>query len=147
PVEVSYRPPPLASFSPRVSLMVQSRGSTAVRQHGRHCDLVEGDICLIDESSAFRLVGEESSAILFLRLPRAATLSRHPQLERHSANVRPGSDAGTRLLADTLGRVFADAARLDESQRAAMMDALLHMLGAAGPFSALSQGPDWRVRR
>lgn len=147
PVEVSYRPPSPGAFSPHVSLMVQSRGSTRVRQYGRQCELAEGDICLVDESSAFRLVGEVDSAILFLRLPRTATLSRHPQLERLYARVLPGGDPGTRLLGDTLRRLFADAALLDELQRAAMMDAILHMLGVAGPFSALTKEPDWRVRR
>src|SRR5690606_24362998 len=121
-VEVSYRPPAGDGFAPHVSLMVQSRGSTRVRQYGRQCELDEGDICLIDESSAFRLSGEDDSAILFLRLPRTATLSRHPQLERLYASVMPGSDAGTRLLGDTLRRLFADAARLGELQHAAMMN-------------------------
>lgn len=146
PVEVSYRPPPLG-YSPHISLMVQSRGSTSVSQYGRRCDLAEGDICLIDESSGFRMIGESSSAILFLRLPRAAALNRHPQLERLYAKVLLGEDRGTRLLADTLCRVFEDAGQLSELQRAAMMDAILQMLGVAGPFSALPQTPDWRVRR
>src|SRR5690606_655403 len=34
PVEVSYRPPSRGSFSPHLSLMVQSRGSTEVSQAG-----------------------------------------------------------------------------------------------------------------
>lgn len=147
PVEVSYRPPSPGSFSPHVSLMVQARGSTSVGQFGRRCDLAEGDICLIDESSAFRLVGQESSSILFLRLPRAATLSRHPQLEHLYASALPGSDPGTRLLADTLQRLSVDAARLDEPQRAAVLDAMLHMLGAVGLAAAAQPSPHWRVRR
>ena len=147
PVEVSYRPPRVGGSSPHLSLMVQSRGSTRVIQHGRQCELAQGDICLIDESSGFRMVGEESSGILFLRLPSAATLSRHPQLERFYARPLPGCEPGTRLLADTLGRLFADAPLLGDLQRAAMMDAVLHMLGAAGPFSARPESGDWRVRR
>jgi len=147
PVEVSYRPPAPGTASPHLSLMVQSRGATHVSQSGRRCDLSEGDICLIDESSAFRLVGEESSGIVFLRLPRRASLSRHPQIERILASVMPGTEPGTRLLADTLLRLFDDAPRLGELQRAAMMDAILHMLGVAEPFSALPGTSGWRVRR
>lgn len=147
PVEVSYRPPVPGSVSLHLSLMVQSRGSTHISQSGRRCDLSEGDICLIDESSAFRMIGEECSGILFLRLPRGAALSRHPQLERLFATVMDGARPGTRMLADTLLRLFDDAPRLAELQRAAMMDAVLHMLGVAEPFSALPSTPGWRIRR
>src|SRR5690606_35330700 len=147
PVEVSYRPPRFAGLSPHLSLMVQSRGSTRVSQFGRNCDLGEGDLCLIDESSSFRLIGEESSGILFLRLPRGAALSRHPQLERLFGSVLPGAEPGTRMLADMLVRLLHDAASLGELQRAAMMDTVLQMLGVAEPFSALPETPDWRIRR
>ena len=148
PVEVSYRPLATgAAGSHHLSLMVQRRGATQVSQAGRRCDLSEGDLCLIDESSAFRMIGEESSGILFLRLPRGAALSRHPQLERLFASVMAGDEPGTRMLADTLLRLFDDAPQLGEWQRAAMMDAILHMLGVAEPFSALPATADWRIRR
>jgi AraC-like DNA-binding protein len=147
PVEVSYRPPASGAASPHLSLMVQWRGSTQVNQSGRRCDLTEGDICLIDESSAFRMVGEDCSGILFLRLPRGAALSRHPQIERIFASVMTGTEPGTRMLADTLLRLFDDAPQLGELQRAAMMDAVLHMLGVAEPFSALPETRGWRIRR
>lgn len=147
PVEVAYRPPSRGSFSPHLSLMVQSRGSTEVSQAGRRCELSVGDICLIDESSRFGLASDESSGILFLRLPRGATLSRHPQLERLYASVLSGAETGTRLLADTLLRLFDDAGALTELQRAAMMEAVLQMLGVAGPCSALPETPHWRIRR
>jgi len=147
PVEVSYRPPRVSGFSPHISLMVQSHGSMQVSQYGRRCQLSEGDICLIDESSGFRLVGAESSGILFLRMPGGAALSRYPQLEASYASVLPSSEHGTRLLADMLRRLFDDAAHLGELQRAAMMDAVLQMLGVAAPFSAPPETLDWRVRR
>jgi AraC family transcriptional activator of tynA and feaB len=147
PVEVSYRPPRDGALSPHLSLMVQSRGSTRISQCGRQCELAEGDICLVDESSGFRLVGEESSGILFLRLPRGAALSRHPQIERLYASVMPGSEPGTRMLADTLLRLLDDAAELAELQRAAMMNAVLQMLAVAGPFSAPTDTAGWRIRR
>jgi AraC family transcriptional activator of tynA and feaB len=146
PVEVCYHPP-AGGRSPHLSLMVQSRGSTCVSQAGRECRLAEGDVCLIDESSGFRMIGEECSAILFLRMPRGAAVSRYPQLDRLFARVLPAAEPGTRLLADTLMRLMADATLLDELQRAAMMDAVIHMLGVAEPFSSLPETADWRVHR
>lgn len=146
PVEVCYDPP-AGGYSPHISLMVQSRGSTRVSQGGRECLLAEGDVCVIDEASGFRMIGEDCSAILFLRMPRGAAVSRYPQLERLFARVLPAAEPGTRLLAGTLMRLMADAARLGELQRAAMMDAVIHMLGVAEPFSSLPQTADWRVRR
>ncbi len=147
PVEVSYRPPRDGAISPHLSLMVQSHGSTRISQCGRHCELSEGDICLVDESSGFRLIGEDSTGILFLRLPRGAAMSRHPQIERLYARVMPGSEPGTRMLADTLLRLLDDAADLAELQRAAMMNAVLQMLAVAGPFSAPPDSAHWRIRR
>lgn len=147
PVEVSYRPLRVGGVSPHLSLMVQLHGSTAVRQSGRECRLAEGDICLLDESSEFRMAGEDYSGILFLRLPRAAALSRHPQLERLFARVLPADEPGTRILAGALLRLLDEAQRLGELQRAAMMEAMMQMLGVAGPLSALPATADWRIRR
>nr|WP_250893773.1 AraC family transcriptional regulator [Croceibacterium selenioxidans] len=147
PVEVSYRPSPSKCGPAHLSLMVQSRGSTSISQNDRHCRLAEGDVCMLDEGSGFRLVGEECSAILFLRLPRAAALNRHPQLERQFASTFPAKEIGTRLLADTLLRLLDDIAFLDELQRASMMDAIIQMLGVAVPRSASPMAADWRVRR
>lgn len=146
PVEVSYRPSQPNFGTRHLSLMVQSGGSTSISQNDRHCRLSVGDICMIDEASGFRMVGEECSAILFLRLPRAAALSRHPGLERQFASVLPAREIGTRMLVDTLMRLLDDAALLDELQRAAMMNAVIQMLGVAAPLS-ISPMADWRVRR
>lgn len=147
PAEVAYRPPRAGGLSLHMSLMMQSRGSTRISQAGRRCDLAQGDICLIDESNAFRLVGEESSGILFLRLPRAAVLSRHPQLGQLCARALPGGDTGTRLLADTLTRLLNDVGGLDELQLAAMMDAVVEMIGVAEPLCARAETGRWRVSR
>jgi len=146
--EVNYQPPLLLAGSPPpLSLMVQREGSTVVVQGEHRCELSEGDMCLIDEASAFRLVGEDCSGILFLRLPRNAVLSRYPQLERLFARVLSSDDPGTKLLADTLRRLPAETPCLAETQRSAMMGAIIQLLGIAGPFSALPETTDWRVCR
>lgn len=147
PVEVTYRPSASAGLPPHLSLMVQARRSMEMSQGTRSYRLDEGDLCLIDENAAFRLAGQEPCGILFLRLPRGATLNRHPQLEKLCGTVLPASEPGTRLLADTLLRLLADVSCLGELQRAAMMDAVLQMLGVAEPLSMLPETPDWRVRR
>ncbi len=132
---------------PRLSLMVQSKGSIRVNQAGQSCTLSEGDLCVLDEARSFRLIGEDCSKILFLRMSRTAALSRYPMLEKPFVTVFPSDEPGTRLLAETLLRFSASAAELRELQRSAMMNAVIQMLGMAEPFSKLPTAPDWRVRR
>jgi AraC-like DNA-binding protein len=147
PVELSFRPPGRGGPSPHLSLMVQSHGSTWICQGERQSRLSVGDICLIDESSSFRMVGEDCSGILFLRLPRGAALSRHPHLERLFASAMSSGDVGTQMLADTLLRLSDRVAELNEQQRAAMMEAVLQMLGVAEPFTSKPLAAEWRIRR
>lgn len=132
---------------PRLSLMVQSKGSMRVNQGGQSCLLREGDLCVIDEARSFRLIGEDFSKILFLRMSRTAALSRYPMLEKPFVTVFPSDEPGTRLLAETLLRFSAGAGDLRELQRSAMMNAVIQMLGMAEPFSRMPAAPDWRVRR
>ena len=132
---------------PHISLMVQRKGSITVHQGGGSCRLEEGDLCVIDEARRFRLVGEADSKLLFLRIARTAALSRYPMLERLLVTVFPAEEPGTRMLADTLLRFSAGAAGVRETQRCAMMSAVVQMLGMAEPLSAYSTAPDWRVRR
>jgi AraC-like DNA-binding protein len=106
-----------------------------------------GDLCVIDEARRFRLVGEDDSTILFLRIPRAAALSRYPTLEKLLVTIFPAEEPGTRLLAETLLRFSSGAAEVREVQRSAMMNAVVQMLGMAEPLSRVATAPDWRVRR
>jgi len=146
PVEVTYRPPVAMRDTPQnISLMVQRHGTTAVTQGEHTSALQEGDICLLDEASAFRLVGEDASGILFLRLPRSAAVSRYPHLDRLYAEAMHSDDTGTRLLAETLLRLPHEVQNLAEVQRSAVMGALIHMLGVAGPVAALRKRMNWRV--
>ncbi len=148
PVDVTYYPPKGArADGPFISVMVQSKGSIIASQAGQACLLNEGDLCVIDEAKSFRLVGEEPTAVLFLRLPRAAVLSRFPQFERIIANTLPADEPGTKLLGETLLRLASEVGPLQDQQRSAVMNAIIQLLGVAGPFSALPTSVDWRVRR
>jgi len=148
PADVSYQPQRDGEGTyPYLSLMVQAEGRTIVSQSGRSCLVRENDLCVIDQQRGFRLVGEGYSRILFLRLPRATALGRYPQLDRIFAQPLSACEPGTRMLADTLLRLWDDAALLGELQRSAMMNAIVQMLGVAAPFSALPESADWRVRR
>lgn len=130
-----------------MSLMLQAQGSTVARQGDRNCTLQQGDICLLDEGSAFGLLGRECSRILILRMPRRAVLGRFPQLERQCATLIPASQVSTRLLGDTLIRLLADAPLLDDLQRSALMGSVIQMLGVAEPMAGEEGAHEWRIRR
>jgi AraC-like DNA-binding protein len=148
PADVSYVPPRGAGpVCPHFSLMLQFKGSTLASQAG-HASLVnEGELCMIDEAKAFRLLAEAPTGMIIVRLPRAAVLSRHPQLERVDTRVFSSNDAGTRLFADLLLRLLHDVEPLGELQRSAIMNGIIQMLGAAGPSTQPSAKDHWRVRR
>lgn len=147
PADVSHQPFRTNAKAAPLSLMVQAKGKMEVRQAAQSCLLNEGDMCVIDEARGFRLIGEDCSRILFLRMPRAAALSRYPYLEKLFVTLFPGDEPGVRILADTLLRFSRDAVPLRELQRSAMMNSVIQMLGIVEPFSSLPGTPDWRVRR
>ena len=148
PVDVTHNAAGLdSSKSARLSLMVQSQGSMVVRQAGRSVLLRRGDLCLVDEGRSFRLIGEGCSKILFLRMSRAAALSRYPPLERLMVTPFPAEEPGTRMLAEMLLRFGEVASELSDIQRNAMMNAVIQLLGMAEPLCELAAAPDWRVRR
>lgn len=145
--DVTHHPSKILTPKAPLSVMVLSRGHMEVKQAAQSCILNEGDMCVIDEARGFRLIGEESSRILFLRMPRSAALSRYPLLEKLFVTRFPADEPGTRILASTLLRFSSEALPLRELQRRAMMNAVIQMLGMAEPFYALPATPDWRVRR
>lgn len=147
PADVTHRPSAAKAKSPLLSLMVQAKGKIGVKQAAQSCLLREGDMCVIDEARGFRLIGEECSTILFLRMPRATALSRYPFLEKLFVTLFPADEPGVRVLADTLLRFAREAEPLREFQRSAMMNAVIQMLGMAEPFSSAPGTPDWRVAR
>lgn len=148
PADVTHRPRARDDATwTHISLMVQSRGTTLVTQSSGEAILHVGDMCLIDERDRFRIRNRDYCRILFLRLPRGPVMSRHPHLDRLFAKVLPAQESGTRLLSDTLQRLSEVAEALNEEQRAAMVGAVVQMLGIAEPLSALPKSADWRVRR
>lgn len=146
PADVCHQPS-RANKSAPLSLMVQTKGKIELKQAAQSCRLGVGDMCVIDEARGFRLTGDDCSRFLFLRMPRAAALSRYPFLEKLFVSRFPGDEPGVRILADTLRRFLQEAAPLREIQRSAMMNAVIQMLGMVEPFSALQRASDWRVRR
>jgi AraC family transcriptional regulator, positive regulator of tynA and feaB len=148
PARVRYVPDAkYAAEWQHVSLMVQSYGSTRVRQGWGSIVLEEGDMCLIDERERFRLDTQVHTGILFLRLPRRPALSRYPHLDRLFGMVLPSRESGTRLLSDTLLRLSEVADDLGDLQRAAVVGSVIQMLGVAEAFSSLPDGAGWRARR
>jgi AraC-like DNA-binding protein len=148
PAQVRYVPDPRYDLAwQHVSLMVQSHGSTTLLHGLKSARLGPGDMCLIDERERFRLETDEYVGILFLRLPRAAALSRYPHLDRLFGTVLPAEECGTRLLSDTLLRLSEVAHRFGDLQRGAVVGSVVQMLGVAEAFSALPESADWRVRR
>jgi AraC-like DNA-binding protein len=147
PADVLHEASRLRSEQAYLSVMVLSRGSIRIAQAGRAAALSAGDMVVLDEAKSFRMVGEESSRMLFLRIPRAAALGRYPLLEKLLVTALPGDAPGTAILAETLLRFSRDAHRLAEPQRYALMAAIVQMLGVAEPLSNLPESSDWRVRR
>jgi len=148
PVDVTHHASVLHSGKDaRLSLMVQAKGSMVVRQAGRSVLLRRGDLCLVDEGRGFRLIGEGYSKILFMRMSRAAVLSRYPALERLMVTRFVAEEPGIKMLGDMLLRFGEVASELSDLQRNAMMNAVVQLLGVAEPLSELSAAPDWRVRR
>lgn len=148
PVEVQYQPRHLPSFVVRhISLMVQRAGVTQVSQGGRSCRVEEGDLCLLDEAHGFSLLSDVKGEIVFLRMPRETVLGRFPQLERQCAQPMEGSHAGAQILGDMLARIQADGPLLNDLQRAALMSAVIQLLGVAEPVGEEPDKHSWRVRR
>ncbi|MBO9580815.1 MAG: helix-turn-helix domain-containing protein [Sphingobium sp.] len=148
PANVTYRPSKYAEGSTSYfSLMFQRRGSILANQSHKTSALCEGDIWLIDESKAFSLNADGSTDLLLLRLPRLAVIGRYPQFQRLEATVLSARETGTRLLADTLTHLAEGVSQLCEVQRAAMMNAIVQMLGVAEPSLAPEFSMDWRIRR
>jgi len=147
PADVRHQPSGDRAYRPCISVMIQLAGAMVVRQAGRCARLEAGDLCLIDEAKSFRLLGEDDSAILFVRVPRAVVLSRHPRLEKLFITTLPGDEPGTAILSDTLKRVARDCEALGEAQRSAMAGTIVQMLGLAECLAESEEGSQWRVRR
>jgi AraC family transcriptional regulator, positive regulator of tynA and feaB len=149
PVQVSYRPRgPLDPAAEMFSVMLQLQGSTSAMQGGQSCRLRPRDLCLIDGYAPFELeVREEFSRLMFLRVPRAMVLSRHPYLERQTARTFDPDEAGTRLLRAVLHGLLDAAPFLQDEQGAVALAGAVQLLGASQPPGGFrSAASNWRVR-
>lgn len=147
PAEVSYVPEPTLAAHQFLTMMLQMDGRTTAHQNQRHCELSRGDLCFIDERHPFRLVGMECSALLLLRMPRAAVMSRFPEMERLAATLLPGQDPGTSLLAQTVLHLLTVAHELRDSQQNAAMNGIIHLLGATSGLALELDDMHWRVQK
>lgn len=148
PVKVSYDPH-AAENAQIFSLMLQLRGSTRARQRGRAGVLRAGELCVIDSVAPFELEVEEgvSSQIMILQMPRHAVLSRHPYLERCTAEVFDPQETGTLLLRSVLLSLLQSAQSLESDQRGAALAAVIQLLGAPKiDRHSHAEGVGWRAR-
>jgi len=127
--------------------MMQLQGATSARQRQRHCTLQAGDFCVIDSSVAFELEVSSSSHVMFIQMPRAAVLGRHPYLERRTAELFDPNETGSLLLRGLLLNILDTAPMLEDYQRSSAMGAIIQLLGA--PKHAHGEAVSemhWRVR-
>jgi AraC-like DNA-binding protein len=127
--------------------MLQLQGATSARQRQRHCTLQAGDFCVIDSSVAFELEVSSSSHVMFIQMPRAAVLGRHPYLERRTAELFDPNETGSLLLRGLLLNLLDSAPMLEDYQRNSAMGAIIQLLGAPKHAHGEAVGEmHWRVR-
>jgi AraC-like DNA-binding protein len=147
--QVAYKPRGRSDDEAQwLSVMLQLQGSTSARQEGRICVLNPHDVCIIDGQHPFELEVEGSfSQLMFLRLPRALALGRHPYLERQTADVFDREDAGAQLLRTMLLGLVETAPFLRDEQGMLAITGAIQLLGMPR-FSSESRTHDlaWRAR-
>jgi len=149
PLHVSYDPSGAPADRPCLfSVMMQLDGATLARQSGRAALLEPGEICVIDSRIPFELsVAGALSQFAVLELPRNAVLSRHPYLQRRTAEAFDPMEPGTVLLRNVLLDTLQVAARLQDDQRGVVLGAVIQLLGAPHMKSyGELQAPGWRVQ-
>lgn len=149
PVQVNYNPEGATEERAQLfSLMLQIGGSTLTRQENRTALLRPGEMCVIDGRVPFDLtVGGALSHIVVLQMPRHTVLSRHPYLERHTAETFDPDEAGCALLRGLLLNVLESAQTMESDQRCAALNAVIQLLGAPRVHRAETEdAPTRRVR-
>jgi AraC-like DNA-binding protein len=127
--------------------MLQLGGATFMRQNGRSGELQPGELCVIDSASPFELeVSGLSSHFMVLQMPRHAVLSRHPYLERRTAEAFDPQETGTALLRGLLLNLLESLDALAHDQRGAVLGAVIQLLGAPRADPPSPSGAGWRVR-
>ncbi|MEJ0037707.1 MAG: helix-turn-helix domain-containing protein [Gammaproteobacteria bacterium] len=149
PAQVTYKPRGRGDDDAQwLSVMVQLQGSTNARQDGRLCVLNPHDVCIIDGQQPFELEVEDGfSRLMFLRLPRALALGRHPYLERQTAQALDRDDAGAQLLRTMLMGLLETGPLLRDEQGTLAITGAVQLLGLPR-FAQESRIRDlaWRAR-
>jgi len=141
---VRYRPARSARPA-QVSLMLQTEGGTRLMQRDRSCDVLEGEIGLLDEAEPFVLSGSNVSQLVFLRMPRAVVACRHPYLMKRMAVAWEPQHAGAGLVRAALVSIMAALPHLTERQRSSALASFVHMLGVLEP-DPVESASGWRVK-
>ncbi len=131
PAEVTYKPRGRMDHSAQwLSVMLQLQGSTRAWQNGRLCELKPQDLCIIDGQHPFELeVSGGFSRLMFLRVPRALALARHPHVERHTAQAFDPNESGVQLLRTMLLGLLEFAPTLRAEQGAVAITGAVQLLG------------------
>jgi AraC-like DNA-binding protein len=149
PLRLDYAPAQAGSplLTQHFSVLLQLEGSTLAEQRHQQCCLQQGDFCLIDGNASFQMqVCAPASRIMFIQMPRAAVLRRHPHLERHTACIFDASESGSALLRGLLLSVLDTAHLLESPQRSAVLEAVIQLLGAPKQGCDAADEVPWRVR-
>jgi AraC-like DNA-binding protein len=131
PAQVTYKPRGRTDEDAQwLSVALQLQGSTSACQDGRVCVLEPEDVCVIDGQQPFELeVAGGFSRLMFLRVPRALALGRHPYLERHTAQAFDRADAGSQLLRTMLLGLLESGPLLREEQGTVAITGAVQLLG------------------
>jgi AraC family transcriptional activator of tynA and feaB len=149
PAQVAYDPSVVPLERTQLfSLMLQLRGSTVASQDGRVTMIRPGEMCVIDSRLPFELsVGGILSHIVVLQMPRPAVMSRHPYLERRTAEVFDPRDTGTSLVRNLLLNTAENAPSLQDDQRGSALASVIQLLGVLRvERPEKPSGSHWRVR-
>jgi hypothetical protein len=125
--------------------MLQIAGETGLRQEDRCCNVVRGNLSLLDEEDPFILSGSWSSHIVFLRMPRHAIVSRHPCLLVNTAVALEVRGPGPCFVRAALMNLIAALPYLMSCQRQSALAGFVHMLGVLAP-GLDEQVSIWRIK-
>jgi AraC-like DNA-binding protein len=148
-LQVNYDPVGATDQRSQVfSLMLQLNGSTLAQQENRAALLRPGEMCVIDGRTAWEMtVSGVLSHIVFIQMPRHAVISRHPYLERRTAQTFDPDEPGCALLRNLILNVLECAQSMQADQRTSTLNAVIQLLGAPRVHASEPEdAPTKRVR-
>ena len=151
PLHVSYCP----SRSPHIninylSIMLQLKGNTRVRQGERDCLMTAGDLCFLDNHNDFTMtVSDQHSRFLAWQLPRDSVLKQHPQLSRVTAWNFDGQDNCCEMITHNILQTLKSSPSLKPHQQVVALNSFIQLLGMLEVPNELLNGQEghWRITR